>query len=503
MTRFGTAAIFLLAAAIGCDARYNFAQKEIQKAQKNRAQRNLHASLIANSRRLSEDEEEEQAQFSFDVTGYSLKYSRCQMVEQYNDEAAAGGEDGQSSPMVKKRFAVLRLCPTSSCDASKQVGCASGYGQYMVEMDTYLQAMQQYREDLKEGYCNYCEDYMQAVYEAVENGEDEVDEDDMDRVRRKRRLEGEDEGEDEDEMEDEEEGEDEDEMDEEEDREEEENEEEDEEEEDMEEEEDEEVEEDEDEEVEENAAVDYSTFDYYSACVNYQNDCAEEEADGYYEPINVEEYFECGELDYEDNYGNKLYVGVRCANDAFSLKLGVFSDEFCTEYVGHQYNIDTVSGLSLSTADMSVYYTEECISCQESSNPYRNVEEDQEDDDDIAEICVNIYNDAAKCEANMFTSNSYGDSDDTSCTFIQNVLKGSYNEKGQIYLDLQEYYSQAGYHEEQDSEVTGTQTFFLVVFIVGSVALLGYATMLHNKITKSGKNSGTEGLYAKEGGETA
>lgn len=168
---------------------------------------------------MSEDEEEEQAQFSFDVTGYSLKYSRCQMVEQYDDEAAAGGEDGQSSPMVKKRFAVLRLCPTSSCDASKQVGCASGYGQYMVEMDTYLQAMQQYREDLKEGYCNYCEDYMQAVYEAVENGEDEVDEDDMDRVRRKRRLEGEDEGEGEDEMEEEGEGEDEDEMDEEEDRE--------------------------------------------------------------------------------------------------------------------------------------------------------------------------------------------------------------------------------------------------------------------------------------------
>jgi len=166
---------------------------------------------------LSEDEEEdeEQAQFNFDVTGYSLKYSRCQMVEQYNDEAAEGGEDGQSSsPLVKKRFAILRLCPTSSCNASKKVGCTSGYGQYMVEMDTYLQAMQQYREDLQEGYCNYCEDYMQAVYEAVENGEDEVDEDDMDRVRRKRRLEGaeeEEEGDEMDEDEDEREEEDEDE----------------------------------------------------------------------------------------------------------------------------------------------------------------------------------------------------------------------------------------------------------------------------------------------------
>uniref|UniRef100_A0A7S2P8B7 Uncharacterized protein n=1 Tax=Leptocylindrus danicus TaxID=163516 RepID=A0A7S2P8B7_9STRA len=505
---------------------------------------------VDGNRLLEGDDEAEADRFAFDVTGYSLKYARCQMIEQYSDNAAEEGgneeEGNYDSVLVRQRFAVFRLCPTSSCNGKSQMGCKSGYGEYMVDLGQYLESVQRYNEELKESYCGFCENYMAELNaygddgDAGDEAEDEPDEDedkdeDEDDPDRRRKLEGQqgeedEDGPDEDEDEDgEEDREEENQENEEEDREEEnqeeqedemENEEEDNEPDDEDEAEDENEAEAED-EVEDEAAdyeagddaavqtVDWSSYPYYDACVNYADTCEEEEDEYAEEEIEAAAYFDCVEVNGQDKYGNELnlFVGPHCASDAYRIKLGLFSDEFCSNYVGNKYDLDTFTGMSISSVSLADYYKEDCISCQESSNPYANVDEDNEDADDIAEICEDLYMESAKCEANLGISaysgqyNQYGSSymSEMACTFIKNVVKGAYDEKGQIYLDLSEYHAQEGYHEEPDAVVTGTQTFFLVAFIFGTFGLLGYASMLHKKVVKMGSKNAS--LVTAEGGE--
>ena len=73
--------------------------------------------------------------FRFDVESYSLKYAKCQMIEMFTDEVAEqAGQNGDGyvydTVLQKQKFAVSRLCPTSSCSASKNFGCDNSYGEY-------------------------------------------------------------------------------------------------------------------------------------------------------------------------------------------------------------------------------------------------------------------------------------------------------------------------------------------------------------------------------------
>ena len=57
------------------------------------------------------------------------------MIEMFTDEVAehAGqNRDGYvyDTVLQKQKFAVFRLCPTSSCSASKNVGCDNTYSEY-------------------------------------------------------------------------------------------------------------------------------------------------------------------------------------------------------------------------------------------------------------------------------------------------------------------------------------------------------------------------------------
>lgn len=125
---------------------------------------------------------------------------------------------------------------------------------------------------------------------------------------------------------------------------------------------------------------------------------------------------------------------------------------------------------------------------------YENNYNDNQDDDDISELCGNLYEAAAKCDDMIpKTYSSYGYSEkqesSLSCNYISNVMKGAYNEKGQIYLNLKAYKSQEGYHESPDAKVTGAQSFWLSFFIIGTVGLAGYGAMLHKKLTGGEKAS--------------
>lgn len=114
----------------------------------------LGKSLISNARRLENADEE--VDFSW-VSDYSIKFQGCHHVKQWNAEA----DDGEDVRIATKRLIRFRLCPTDTCDGESAGGCSSGYGDYIVDMDTYLEAyvenmqmVQEYEcENLRENVC--------------------------------------------------------------------------------------------------------------------------------------------------------------------------------------------------------------------------------------------------------------------------------------------------------------------------------------------------------------
>lgn len=122
-------------------------------------------------RKLDGQEEQE-----VDLTGYSLKFEKCQFVKQY-DEEEGGGEDNDTI-LSTKRFVIFRMCPDSSCSS-----CNYNYGEYIVDMETYLEATLGYKEEVQEQYCETCNQCYEWAAEQAEkeaNGEDEDEDEEED-----------------------------------------------------------------------------------------------------------------------------------------------------------------------------------------------------------------------------------------------------------------------------------------------------------------------------------
>lgn len=102
--------------------------------------------ILSNARRLDENEE---ADYSW-VSGYSLKYQGCFHVSQWNAEA----QDEEDVRIMTKRLVRFRLCPASSCSS----GCDSGYGDYIIDMNTYVNAYIEAKEEIEREACEYLEE---------------------------------------------------------------------------------------------------------------------------------------------------------------------------------------------------------------------------------------------------------------------------------------------------------------------------------------------------------
>lgn len=146
---------FLLASAI--IAAVQAANPFIVKS-KNSAKAAYTSKLVAGARRLNDKEEE----YEIDISGYAVKFEKCQFVKYYDDELA---EDEESSTVLAtKRFVIFRLCSDSNCGS-----CNYNYGEYMIDMDTYLEATVQYLEEEQQEMCNQCDENCQQDDEDEDN----------------------------------------------------------------------------------------------------------------------------------------------------------------------------------------------------------------------------------------------------------------------------------------------------------------------------------------------
>lgn len=90
------------------------------------------------------------------VSGYSIKFQGCHHISQWN-EAAESEDDVR---ITTKRLVRFRLCPSGSCDSKSSSGCTSGYGDYILDMNTFLEYYFEAKETYQAFQCNYLSTYV-------------------------------------------------------------------------------------------------------------------------------------------------------------------------------------------------------------------------------------------------------------------------------------------------------------------------------------------------------
>ena len=255
------------------------------------------------------------------VANYSLKFQGCHEITQWNGDA-----DGEDDVRVStKRLVRFRLCPSASCQDESAAGCSSGYGDYVMDMNTFLEAYLQGVEDEKEYQCQV---YMEKCDNQCGNQDDD--------------------------------------------------------------------------------ACDQACLTGYG-----MSECYEGE-DG---AFDLQEYVQCAEWAGNDggrrrldDNGNAYFVGPYCSDQGGSIHLGLFTDDTCTTFSSSSFY--AMAGYELPYSDQNLVNTA-CMSCKENAD-----DNNDNDADDVAEMCETMYQMSGKCETNM--NNGYS-SNEAACTYIEGI----------------------------------------------------------------------------------
>lgn len=336
--------------------------------------------------------------YPVDISSYSVKFQKCQFVKSYSDEMAENEEFG--SVLATQRFAVFRLCPDGACST-----CDYNYGEYLLDLDIYLQTTVGYFQDYQQEMCNNCNECGQNQNQA------------------NRKL--------------------------------------------------------------QQYQADCNTC--YDECQKIEN----MQENGYYDATD---FLECQMIyDPEDDSLDQLYAAPICASQGQKIKIGVFTDADCMIYdstkdVDDYLKSDEGYQMKLSHALLKMTYQDTCISCKEPQEWDENNEgNDQQDADEVNELCEDLYNYAAKCEVSHGFDNGYSQvygyenqaaQEQLVCDYIQSIKAGTYDEEGEINVKGANASIGGG------SRTTGGQKFALTFFILGTVGLAVYAAVLHSKLTK-------------------
>lgn len=103
--------------------------------------------ILENARAL-ENNNGDNADYSF-LSGYAIKFQGCHHVQQWNDQA-----DEEDEVRIRtKRLARFRLCPSDQCSDDKSIGCNSKFGDYVVDMNTFVASYLEVMEEEQETIC--------------------------------------------------------------------------------------------------------------------------------------------------------------------------------------------------------------------------------------------------------------------------------------------------------------------------------------------------------------
>jgi len=291
----------------------------------------LGGRIMEKARKLENDDE---VDFTW-VAGYSIKFQGCHHINQWNEEA-----DGEDEPKIQtKRLVRFRLCPSDSCTTEDAGGCDSGYGDYILDMNTFLDAYWENKLEFQEWNCEY---YENNVCDC-ENADNE-------------------------------------------------------------------------EYCLYDCQVGVYGLDYcFDENPYNQDDDAEDE-----EEFDVQDYLVCAEWEVPEEERRKLeeeeeaqyFIGPYCSDQGGKIYLGVFTDEFCTNFAddedsgySHLDFYESSTGKELPYASSSLVDMK-CISCTELADNDGDGDDDgndndQADEDQVIEMCEELYDAAGKCESDL------------------------------------------------------------------------------------------------------
>jgi len=350
-----------------------------------------------------------------DLTGYSLKFTKCQFVKAYSQDLA---EEGASSVLATQRFVIFRLCPSKYCSS-----CNSGYGEYAIDMNTYLDYTVEYRQNEQTTMCETCkencyyaagddaagDDAAAAGDDAAAAGDDAAG----------RRL----------------------------------------------------------------ASSSSSSCD---TCMTACNKIENMEANYYIDATNfincqqIREDNGYGAL-YAGpmcaSYGTKIKIGVYTDEDCMYLDTSKDVEDYLADDNGNGFK---VSHALLKT----VYDDSECISCVASNGDddaagYA-VQEVCTNLYASAGKCEKTHGFSGGISS-YYQADNQEENEDLVCEFISSLKSGTYSQDGEIVIGGSKMYTSGG------SKTTGGQKFALTFFVIGTVGLAVYAAMLHSQLTKGGK----------------
>jgi len=388
-------------------------------------------AIVPPSRRREEDAAyyDEEAYYynwnglGFNIAEYSLKYHKCTTMNLFNAEDEENNQnDNDNGPFTPYTFVTFRLCPTDTCSADGWNGCRDTYGEYMMEMGTFLESQIKYDEEIFEQYCNYCETCM--YFENYFYGN--------------------------------------------------------------------------------NRNLASHACKYYDDCSTYEEVCANEDDsvsltyDDLYQCIPIEDAVTDDDGDdgddgnNGDDDGTQYFLGLACDD---TLQMAVYSDEDCTQFVGLGDAVYDITGYNVEVGDdvMGSFLTHDCISCRESDKPYKITYQDQNDENDILEVCEDVYLASARCDERLW--NPVYDSlvaeynADLACDFLQNVIKGNMNEYGQ---NINEAQTPDFFHKwipnkfwpDDDVIVSQDEVAYLTMGFLGCMVMLVYVSYFKKQIAK-------------------
>lgn len=116
---------------------------------------------------------------------------------------------------------------------------------------------------------------------------------------------------------------------------------------------------------------------------------------------------------YGNNQGEMgLFIGPQCSSNGKAIYLNVFMDEWCSIEAPQDAFGKFTNGQTLPYSSTSIIESN-CISCKEPSDANEQNNGDQQDADEILEVCERLYEQSAKCEEKLpsgttYYANNYG-----------------------------------------------------------------------------------------------
>uniref|UniRef100_A0A7S2SD42 Uncharacterized protein n=1 Tax=Eucampia antarctica TaxID=49252 RepID=A0A7S2SD42_9STRA len=373
-------------------------------------------------RRLDDGDDE----YEVDLSGYTLKFMKCQFVKAYDDDLAQ--EEDIDTVLGTKRFVIFRLCPEGSCN-----NCISGYGEYLAPMDDYLEAVVEYRTDEQEAYCEACEETCEAE---EEDAEEDADEDEDERLLKKaqggkRKLQD-------------------------------------------------------DcttctdicekiENMEDNYYIDATEF---LACQQIYDGGDDDNADAnalYAGPM-------CA------SSGQKIKIGVFTDEDCMFIDENKDVENYLADDDGVQMKLSHALLKTVYDMDDCISCLVPAEEDEDADDGDDQDEDAEEEEKEVQEVCQNLYEASGKCESSHgFDNGVEGDdyanqmqNEEIVCDFIKSIKSGTYSQSGEIVVGGGNSYANGG-------STSGGQKFALTFFILGTVGLAVYAAMLHTNLTKNSK----------------